>query len=65
MKKPSNGQMLTVDEFCQNLQIAPRTFYEWRAKGTAPRCIKIPNGQLRIRLSDYERWLDARQEIAA
>ncbi|MFC4910899.1 helix-turn-helix transcriptional regulator [Actinomadura gamaensis] len=65
MKKPSTDRMLTVDEFCDNLRITQRTFYEWRAKGTAPRCIKIPNGQLRIRPADYERWLDSRQEVAA
>lgn len=56
--------LLTVGEFCAELEIAPRTFYEWRAKGTAPRCIKLPNGQLRIRRTDYERWLDAREEAA-
>ena len=27
----------------RELQTA-RTFYEWRTKGTGPRCIKLPNG---------------------
>jgi len=41
-----------------------RTFYEWRAKGRAPKCIRLPNGGLRIRRSEYQRWLDAREEVA-
>ncbi|OAH16366.1 helix-turn-helix transcriptional regulator [Streptomyces jeddahensis] len=48
---------LTVEEFCDDLRISSSTFYDWRKKGTAPRCIRIPNGALRIRRSDYENWL--------
>ncbi|MFE3854898.1 helix-turn-helix transcriptional regulator [Streptomyces griseorubiginosus] len=33
------------------------TFYEWRQKGRGPRCIRLPNGSLRIRRSDFENWL--------
>jgi hypothetical protein len=29
------------------------------------RCIKLPNGQIRIRRADFERWLDALEEAAA
>ena len=46
------------------LQIAQSTFYEWRTKGTGPRCIKLPNGQLRVRRADLESWLDAREDAA-
>ncbi|GAA2631055.1 helix-turn-helix domain-containing protein [Actinomadura fulvescens] len=49
---------LTVADICRILQISPRTFYEWRAKGRAPRCKKIPNGELRIRRADFDRWYD-------
>jgi excisionase family DNA binding protein len=55
---------LTVAEVCADLGISRRTFYEWRAKGTAPRCITLPNGSLRIRRSEYQRWLTAREEAA-
>ncbi|WP_443060505.1 helix-turn-helix transcriptional regulator [Streptomyces sp. NBC_00459] len=48
---------LTVDEFCADLRISRSTFYDWCKKGRAPRCIRIPNGALRIRRSDYENWL--------
>jgi predicted DNA-binding transcriptional regulator AlpA len=54
---------LTVGEVCEDLQIAQSTFYEWRTKGTGPRCIKLPNGQLRVRRSDLEAWLDTREGV--
>jgi predicted DNA-binding transcriptional regulator AlpA len=46
------------------LQVAQSTFYEWRTKGTGPRCFKLPNGQLRVRRADLESWLDAREDAA-
>ena len=49
---------LTVDEFCETYQVARSTFYDWRAKGRAPRCHKLPNGELRIRRTDADRWFD-------
>jgi predicted DNA-binding transcriptional regulator AlpA len=55
---------LTIAEVCADLGISRRTFYEWRAKGTAPRCISLPNGTLRVRRSEYRRWLTAREEAA-
>ena len=48
---------LTVDQLCTELQIARSTFYDWRAKGRAPKCHKLPNGDIRIRRADYDRWL--------
>jgi predicted DNA-binding transcriptional regulator AlpA len=48
---------LTVDQLCAELHIARSTFYDWRAKGRAPKCHKLPNGNIRIRRADYERWL--------
>jgi predicted DNA-binding transcriptional regulator AlpA len=62
--KPVQRDKLTVGEVCADLQIAQSTFYEWRTKGTGPRCIKLPNGQLRVRRSDLEAWLDAREDAA-
>jgi excisionase family DNA binding protein len=55
---------LTIAEVCADLGISRRTFYEWRAKGRAPRCITLPNGSLRIRRSEYHRWLASREEAA-
>jgi excisionase family DNA binding protein len=55
---------LTIAEVCADLGISRRTFYEWRAKQRAPRCIRLPNGDLRIRRSEYHRWLDSREDTA-
>lgn len=48
---------MSVSEFCDELGIARSTFYDWRAKNTAPACIKLPNGELRIRRADFDAWL--------
>jgi excisionase family DNA binding protein len=55
---------LTIPQLCNELGISRSTFYEWRAKGRAPRCIKLPNGQIRIRRTEFERWLDSLEEVA-
>jgi predicted DNA-binding transcriptional regulator AlpA len=58
---------LTVREILEDLadedgSPLPRsTWDDWRAKGTGPKCIKLPNGQLRVRRAEYERWLAARE----
>jgi excisionase family DNA binding protein len=56
--------MLTLAEVCEELSISRSTFYDWRAKRRAPRCIKLPNGDLRIRRSDLDLWLDDREDAA-
>ena len=66
-KHPRTGgrtanHMLTVDEILEDLRdVSRRTFYEWRAKGTGPKCLKLPNGELRVRRAEYERWLSERE----
>jgi predicted DNA-binding transcriptional regulator AlpA len=44
--------------------ISRRTFYEWRATDEAPRCIHLPNGSLRVRRTEYQRWLQNREDTA-
>ncbi len=55
---------LTVTELCDELGIARSTFYDWRAARKAPRCIKLPNGGLRIRRTDLEQWLENHEDVA-
>jgi excisionase family DNA binding protein len=55
---------LTIIEVCAELHISRSTFYDWRAKGKAPRCIKLPNGEIRVRRSELDHWLAAREEVA-
>ncbi|WP_447645179.1 helix-turn-helix transcriptional regulator [Nocardioides zeae] len=53
---------LTVNDVCEELGISRSTFYDWRAGGKAPRCIKLPNGGLRVRRTDLEAWIEERLE---
>jgi excisionase family DNA binding protein len=55
---------LTVQDVCAELGISRSTFYEWRAKGRGPRCIRLPNGEIRIRREAFERWLDSLESAA-
>ncbi|MDT9594866.1 helix-turn-helix domain-containing protein [Nocardioides zeae] len=56
---------LTVTDVCDELGVSRSTFYDWRAAGKAPRCIKLPNGALRIRRCDLDAWIDTCDEGAA
>lgn len=62
---PGPRTKLTITEVCDDLGIARSTFYDWRAKGRAPRCIKLPNGELRIRRAELESWLNSCTDEAA
>lgn len=55
---------ISVAEICEALGISTRTFYEWRAKGLAPECIKLPNGSLRVEPDEYTRWLKTLKQVA-
>ena len=55
---------LTIAEVCIELHVSRSTFYDWRAKGRAPRCIKLPNGEIRIRRAELDRWLNSCEESA-
>jgi excisionase family DNA binding protein len=55
---------LTIAEVCEDLGVSRSTFYDWRAKGRGPRCIKLPNGEIRINHAEYERWLTTLEEAA-
>ncbi len=57
-------EKLTIAEVCAELKISRSTFYDWRAKRRAPRCITLPNGSLRIRRRDFDRWLGSREDAA-
>lgn len=63
-KRVGNDRHMSIDDVCADLNIARSTFYEWRAKKRAPRCLKLPNGDIRIRRDEYERWLDSHEEAA-
>lgn len=55
---------LTVRDVCDELGVARSTFYDWRAAHQAPPCLKLPNGDLRIKRSDFDRWLESLEQSA-
>ncbi|MER7412581.1 MULTISPECIES: helix-turn-helix transcriptional regulator [Streptomyces] len=57
-------EKMTIKEILADLKVAPATFHRWRQLGKAPRAIKLPNGDVRIRRSEYERWLAEREDAA-
>ncbi len=59
-----SGNWMTVAEFCEEMGIARTTFDDWRAKQRAPKAIRLPNGSLRIRRTDFESWLDTLEDAA-
>ena len=56
---------LTIADICGELGVARSTFYDWRAAKKAPRCMKLPNGEIRIRRVDLERWLKSLEDVVA
>jgi predicted DNA-binding transcriptional regulator AlpA len=53
----SRPRHLTIADVCDELGVARSTFYDWRAKGAAPKCFKLPNGEIRVRRVDLDAWL--------
>lgn len=60
-----SGNYLTIAEFCEELGISRSTFDDWRAKQRAPKCLRLPNGSLRIKRTDFDDWLDNLEDSAA
>ena len=59
------SEVLTVLEVLAELKDVSRsTFYAWRQTGKAPRCIKLPNGEIRVRRDDLDAWLSGLEEAA-
>ncbi|GAA4294251.1 helix-turn-helix transcriptional regulator [Actinomadura luteofluorescens] len=59
---PSN--LLTLAEVLDELRVSRSTFDTWRTLGTAPKCIKLPNGRIRVHRDDLDAWLSTRTEVA-
>ncbi len=55
---------LTIAEVCAELKVSRSTFYYWRQLGKAPRCLVLPNREIRVRRTDLDRWLDGCDEVA-
>ena len=62
--KSRGGEQLTIAEVVAELKISRSTFYYWRTLGKAPVCFKLPNGEIRVRRTELDRWLDSLEEMA-
>ncbi|WP_265737079.1 helix-turn-helix transcriptional regulator [Actinacidiphila alni] len=49
-------------EVLDEIGMSRSAFYRMRARGKAPKCIKLPNGQIRVRQSDLDSWLEGHEE---
>lgn len=56
---------LTIADVCAELGIARSTFYDWRSANKAPKCIKLPNNEIRVRRADLNDWLESLEDNAA
>ena len=59
------NKLLKLPEVLEELDVSPDTFYKWRSTGSAPKCIKLPNGQLRVRRHNLDAWLAEREGSVA
>ena len=64
MPQAAAKRHLTIAEVCAELGVARSTFYQWRQLGKAPRCIRLPNGELRIRRTTLDTWLTNHEDAA-
>ncbi|MEU3601032.1 helix-turn-helix domain-containing protein [Streptomyces sp. NPDC006798] len=53
------NQKLTLPEALAEIRISRAAFYRMRARGHGPKCLKLPNGQIRIRRADLDAWFAA------
>ncbi|WP_432019353.1 helix-turn-helix transcriptional regulator [Streptomyces sp. 1222.5] len=59
-------ELLTIRQVLEELGgVSRRTFYRWRELRLAPACIRLPNGELRVRRDVLNEWLEERAEGAA
>ncbi|GEC08502.1 excisionase [Streptomyces spinoverrucosus] len=60
----ARDEMLTISEVVEEIGVPMSTFYRWRQLRKGPKAIKLPNGAVRIRRSELERWIADLEEAA-
>jgi predicted DNA-binding transcriptional regulator AlpA len=55
-KSPARHPSLKLPEVLDEIGMSRSAFYRMRARGKAPRCVRLPNGQIRVRRSDLDAW---------
>ncbi|WP_445402731.1 helix-turn-helix transcriptional regulator [Streptomyces sp. LE64] len=57
----ANPRMLKLPEVLEEIEMSRAAFYRMRARGKAPKLIKLPNGHLRCRRSDLDAWWESNE----
>ncbi|GAA2330762.1 helix-turn-helix transcriptional regulator [Streptomyces cuspidosporus] len=57
-------EKLKLPEVLKEIKMSRAAFYRMRARGKAPKLIKLPNGHLRVRRSDLDAWWRERDSPA-
>ncbi|WP_330246331.1 helix-turn-helix domain-containing protein [Streptomyces sp. NBC_00562] len=57
-------EMLTISQVIAEICVPRATFYRWRQLRKGPKAIKLPNGAVRIRRSELDRWMNGLEESA-
>ncbi|SES44299.1 helix-turn-helix domain-containing protein [Streptomyces sp. NBC_01485] len=60
----SRPKLLKLPEVLEEIDMSRAAFYRMRARGKAPKLIKLPNGQIRCRRHDLDTWLNGCQDAA-
>lgn len=60
----ARDEMLSIPQVIAEIGVPRATFYRWRQLRKGPKAIKLPNGAVRIRRSDLERWISSLEETA-
>ncbi|MBZ4016130.1 helix-turn-helix transcriptional regulator [Streptomyces purpurogeneiscleroticus] len=60
----ARDEKLTIPEVIEEIGVPRSTFYRWRQCKKGPKSIRLPNGSVRIRRSELERWLETLEEGA-
>ncbi|MFD8964411.1 helix-turn-helix transcriptional regulator [Streptomyces sp. NPDC059568] len=60
----ARDEMLTIPEVIEEIGVPRATFYRWRQCRKGPKAIKLPNGSVRIRRSELDRWIAGMEEAA-
>ncbi len=63
MAKPRD-EMLSIPQVIEEIGVPRATFYRWRQLRKGPKAIKLPNGSVRIKRSELERWMQTLEEAA-
>ncbi|MFI7307812.1 helix-turn-helix transcriptional regulator [Streptomyces hygroscopicus] len=52
----ARDEKLKLREVLDEIDMSRAAFYRMRARGQAPKLIKLPNGHIRVRRSDLDAW---------